>query len=212
MSRKLILRLSRSLLVAMTAAGVWLAGPAAYAAEAVAAQPELSDALRNGDLSGAFRLTQGLAEANDLQAELNLSLFYWHGIGATQNFDEAVRWGTMAAIRGSKKAVAARNAMLDSIDPQVVKKAMDWARARLTKDAEAGDDTALTPLSTSYLPAFGAPNEIEAYFWAALAVSTGKAEARRQRDSIVSNMKQSDVIKAQQRANDWFKRWRKAQS
>ena len=118
----------------------------------------------------------------------------------------------MAAIRGHKKAIAARKAMLAAIDPQVVKKAMDWARARLTKDAEAGDDTALMPLSTSYLLEFGAPNAIEAYVWAAISVSTGKAEARRQRDVIVSTMNQSDVIKAQNRANEWYKQFRKAQS
>ncbi len=172
----------------------------------------LDEALRSGDLNGAFRQMQSLAEVNELEAQHNLSLFYWHGVGSTQNFDEAIRWSTMAAVRGHKKAVAARKAMLDSIDPQVVKKAMDWVRTRLTKDAEAGDDTALMPLSTSYLPAFGAPNPAEAYFWAALSVSTGKAEAKRQRDAIVSGMNQSDIIKAQQRANDWFKRWRKAQS
>jgi TPR repeat protein len=181
----------------------------AVAAEDRAVSQGLDEALRNRDLPGAFQQMLSLAEVNELEAQHNLSLFYWHGVGATQNFDEAIRWSTMAAVRGYKKAVAARRVMVESIDPQVVKKAMDWVRARLTKDAEAGDDTALMPLSTSYLPAFGAPNPAEAYFWAALSVSTGKAEAKRQRDSIVSTMNQSDVMKAQQRANDWVKRWRK---
>ena len=198
----------------MTAIGVWLpsAPDVVLAAEGSVVSQGLSDSLRTGDLAGAFRLTQGLAENNEVEAQLNLALFYWHGIGAPQNFDEAIRWSTMAAIRGHKKAIAARKAMLESIDAQVVKKAMEWARARLTKDAEAGDDTALMPLSTSYLAEFGAPNAIEAYVWAAISVSTGKAEARRQRDVIVSTMNQSDVIKAQNRANEWFKRFRKAQS
>ncbi len=174
--------------------------------------PGLSDSLRSGDLAGAFRQTRELADANDLDAQHNLSLFYWHGVGTTQNFDEAIRWSTMAGIRGHQKGIAARKAMLAAIDPKVVQKAMEWARQRLTKDAEAGDDTALRPLSTSYAIAFGFPNELEAYFWATLAVSTGKADARRQRDAIVSTMTQADIIKTQQRANDWFKRWRKAQS
>ena len=198
----------------MTAMGVWLAsGPyGVFAAEDSYASQDLSDSLRSGDLAGAFRQTLSLAENNEVEAQHNLSLFYWHGVGAPQSFDEAIRWSTMAAIRGHKKAVAARKAMLEAIDPQVVKKAMEWARARLTKDAEAGDDTALMPLSTSYLVAFGAPNAVEAYVWAAISVSTGRAEARRQRDQIVSTMNQSDVIKAQNRANEWFKRFRKAQS
>ena len=193
--------------------GAWLpsAPDRAIAAEALETTQDLGDSLRSGDLAGAFRKTLYLAENNEIEAQHNLSLFYWHGVGAPQNFDEAIRWSTMAAIRGHKKAVAARKAMLEAIDPQVVKKAMEWARTRLIKDAEAGDDTGLMPLSTSYLPAFGAPNAIEAYYWAAISVSTGKTEARRQRDQIVSTMNQSDVIKAQNRANDWYKQFRKAQ-
>jgi hypothetical protein len=194
--------------------GAWLPSAPALvvAAEGAEVTRDLGDALRSGDLSGAFRLTLNLAENNEIEAQHNLSLFYWHGVGAPQNFDEAVRWSTMAAIRGHKKAMAARKAMLEAIDPQIVKKAMEWARARLTKDAEAGDDTALMPLSTSYLPAFGAPNAIEAYYWAAISVSTGRADARRQRDKIVSTMNQSDITKAQNRATEWYKQFRKAQS
>ena len=192
----------------------WLAAsvPVVSAAEQTPSQPGLSESLSNGDLSGAFRMTLALAEANDLEAQRNLALFYWHGIGATQNYDEAIKWCTMAAIRGHKKAEAARKLMLEAIDPQIVKKAMEWARKRLEKDAQDGDDTALRPLSTSYLAAFGAPNNAEAYFWATIAVSTGKADARRQRDTIVPTMTQGDIGKAQQRANDWFNRYRKTQS
>ena len=193
---------------------VWFACPASsvIAAEERSISQGLLEALRNGDVTGAFRQMQSLAEVNEVEAQHNLSLFYWHGIGATQNFDEAIRWSTMAAVRGHKKAIAARRIMVEGMDPQVVKKAMDWVRARLTKDAESGDDTALMPMSTTYMPDFGDSKPVEAYFWAALSVSTGKAEARRQRDFLVSTMNQNDVIKAQQRANDWFKRWRKAQS
>ena len=208
------MRFSRSLIAALTITVVWFACPASSvtAAEERSISQGMLEALRNGDVTGAFRQMQSLAEVNEVEAQHNLSLFYWHGIGATQNFDEAIRWSTMAAVRGHKKAVAARKIMVEGMDPQVVKKAMDWVRARLTKDAEAGDDTALMPMSTTYMPAFGDSKPVEAYFWAALSVSTGKAEARRQRDFLVSTMNQNDVIKAQQRANDWFKRWRKAQS
>ena len=208
------MRFFRSFLIATTAIGALLAVPvaASMASETPPAPPALGDYLRSGDLNGAFNNTMELAEANERDAQFNLALFYWHGVGAPQNYDEAIRWCTMAAIRGHKKAVAARKAMLEVIDAQVVKKAMETVRSRLIKEAELGDDTGLTPLSTSFLPSFGFPNEADAYVWASIAVSTGKIDARRQRDAIMSNMKQADIIKAQQRANDWFKRWRKAQS
>ena len=70
----------------------------------------------------------------------------------------------------------------------------------------------MQPLSTSFLKEFAPANDLEAYFWSALAVSTGKIEARRQRDLIIVNMKQADVVKTQQRANEWLKRWRNTQS
>ena len=184
----------------------------ASAAGGSAPVPGLGEALLRGDLATAFRSTVALAESNDLEAQHNLSLFYWHGVGSSQNFDEAIRWSIMAAIRGHKKAVAARKIMLQAIDPQIEKKAMEWARARLIKDAEAGDDNALQPLSTSFLKAFAPPNDLEAYFWSALAVSMGKIEARRQRDLVITTMKQADIVKTQQRANEWLKRWRNTQS
>ena len=184
----------------------------AFEAERSEAVPGLGEALLRGDVATAFRSTFALADSNDLVAQHNLSLFYWHGVGSSQNFDEALRWSTMAAIRGYKKAVTARKIMVQTIDPQIEKKAMEWARARLIKDAESGDDTALQPLSTSFLKEFAPANDLEAYFWSALAVSTGKIEARRQRDLIIVNMKQADVVKTQQRANEWLKRWRNTQS
>ena len=186
--------------------------PQAFAAGKSQTVPALGEALLSGDMGLAFRSTLALAESSDLEAQHNLSLFYWHGVGSSQNFDEALRWSTMAAIRGHKRAVTARKIMVQVIDPQMEKKAMEWARARLIKDAEAGDDYALQPLSTSFLKEFAPPNDLEAYFWGALAVSMGKIEARRQRDLVIVNMKQADVVKTQQRANEWLKRWRNTQS
>lgn len=99
--------------------------------------------------------------------------------------------------------------MLRTLDPALAQKSMDWARARLVKAAEAGDDDALVALARSFAPPFGMENEIEAYFYSCLAVSVGKAEARRQRDAIVPRLKQADLLKTQQRANDWFQKHRR---
>ena len=208
------MRLSRfTLLLAFTLGpGFSIPAPEAFAAEKSGTVPALGEALLSGDLGSAFRSTLAMADSNDLEAQHNLSLFYWHGVGSSQNFDEALRWSTMAAIRGHRRAITARKIMVQGIDAQVEKKAMEWARARLIKDAEAGDNYALQPLSTSFLKDFAPPNDLEAYFWGALAVSMGRIEARRQRDLVIVNMKQADIVKTQQRANDWLKRWRNTQS
>ncbi len=204
------MRLPQFAFIAAVTLGVGLSNPASLAVAAGSPDPvpSVGEALIKGDLAAAFRTTLALAHSNDLESQHNLSLFYWHGIGSSQKFDEAVSWSTMAAIRGHKKAVAARKIMLQSIDAQVEKKTMEAVRKCLISDAEAGDNSALQPLSTSFLKEFAPPNDIEAYFWSSLAVSMGKIEAKRQRDLIMVNMNQADIIKAQQRANDWLKQWR----
>lgn len=188
------------------------AAHAATPAPAAPDKPEVSDALRSGDIAQAFRSTKELAEQGGLEQQHNLSLFYWHGVGIPQNFEEALRWSTLAAVRGHRKAVAARSIMMRNLDSQLAQKSMQWTRERLIKLAEAGDDLALPPLAVSFRPDFGFGNDVEAYFWSTLAVSAGKVEVRRQRDALVPTMKQADILKAQQRASEWMGRWRKERS
>lgn len=205
--------LKHSLLAALFAVGtVFSAANAAEGTRPAPEQPELGEALRSGDIANAFRLARDKAEKGDIDSQYNVSLFFWHGVGAPQNFEEAIRWSTLSAIRGHRKATAARNLMLRTVEPQLVQKGMEWSRQRLIKLAEGGDDDALSPLAVSYRSDFGFPNDAEAYFWSSLAVSMGKVEVRRQRDSLVQTMKQADLVKAQQRAAEWTGKWRKDRS
>ncbi len=172
-------------------------------------QPKVSDAITQGDLPGAARRARELSDANDIEGQYNLALFYWHGVGIPQNFDEAIRWATLAGVRGHSKAASARRVMSKTLEPVVVQKAMEWSRLRLIKMAEGGDDAALVSMARSYAPDFGFANDVEAYYWASLAFSAGKAEVRRQRDGLVTKIKQADLLKTQQKANDWFAKFRK---
>ncbi len=172
-------------------------------------QPKVSDAITQGDLPGAARRARELSDANDIEGQYNLALFYWHGVGIPQNFDEAIRWATLAGVRGHAKAASARRIMSKTLEPVVVQKAMEWSRLRLIKMAEGGDDGALVSMARSYAPDFGFANDVEAYYWASLAFSAGKAEVRRQRDGLVTKIKQADLLKTQQKANDWFAKFRK---
>ena len=190
-------------------AGSFTQLPAAFAAGKPEPVPQVADALLRGDLREAFEMTMALAHANDIEAQHNLSLFYWHGVGSSQKFDEAVAWSTMAAIRGHRKAITARKIMVQAIDARAEKTAMESVRKCLEYDAKWGDNSALLPLSTSYLKEFAPPDDVKAYFWSSLAVSMGNVEARRQRDLIMANMAQADVVKAQKLANEWLVEWRK---
>ncbi|NDB69363.1 MAG: sel1 repeat family protein, partial [Methylocystaceae bacterium] len=159
----------------------------------------------------AKTLTEAMdkAKAGDPAAQHTLSLFYWHGIAITQNFQEAINWNSLAAISGSPKAAQARPEMVKKLDPKAVNAAMVWARGILTKEAEGGNDRAVLAMANSYAPAFGFPNDIEAYFWFTVAATSGDTKARRLRDKYGVNLKTADLAKTQTRANDWFGKWRK---
>ena len=172
----------------------------------------MEDSIRSGDLATAASIARASAQAGDADAQHALALFYWHGVALTQNYQEAIRWSTLAAISGHKKAFAARREMMTKLDIALCQKAMEWARARLIKAAEAGDDDALRQLAESYSARFSFENETEAYFWATLAFSSGQAQVRRQRDALTASLKQADLIKVQQKAADWSERWRKPRS
>ena len=182
-------------------------GTGAYAQSATQA-PNPAEAIKAGDLPEAARQARRLAETGDPQSQFMLSLFLWHGVATPQNFEDAMRWVTLAAVSGERKALNARNAMLKTIEPPVPQKSMEWVRARLSKQAEGGDNDALSRLAISFAPTFGFANPIEAYFWSNLAVSNGRVQARKQRDETMAQLKPADLLKTQERARVWQERWR----
>jgi len=170
---------------------------------------DLARLLQSGNLAGAVEKSRKSAEAGEVEGQFNLALFFWHGVAVPQNFQEALRWATLAAVGGHPKAMKARAAMLASVEPAVHKKVIEWVRARLQKQGEAGDNRALVLMSVSYAAEFGFEDAKEGYFWAALAVAAGEADARRRRDALVKALPPSDAAKIQDRATEWFAKHRK---
>jgi TPR repeat protein len=169
----------------------------------------VTDLLESGNLAAAARMAQLSAEDGDTNGQYHLALFYWHGVALPQNFQESLRWMTLAAIGGHPKAIAARPMIIKSVEDQNVKKVMDWVRQRLQKAGEEGDNRALTLMSVSYAPEFGFQDNQEGYFWASLAVAAGQADARRRRDALVASLKPAEIAKAQDKTAEWFLKWRK---
>lgn len=172
--------------------------------------PNPGEAIRSGDLPEAARQARLQAEKGSAEGQFNLALFYWHGVAVTQNFQEAMRWITLAAVADYPRAISARTEMLKTADMALSKTSMEWARARLVKQAEEGDNRALVLLSNSYAAQFGFENPAESYFWSVLAVTSGQIDAKRRRDVLVQALKPGDVIKMQDKAAEWYAKHRAA--
>ncbi len=195
---------------AVAVVSVGIASCVQRAAASEPARPDVGQLLQDRDMAGAVAAARVAAEAGDPDGQFNLSLFYWHGVAVPQNFQDAMRWVTLAAIGGHPKAPKAREAMLKSVEPAAQKKIMEWIRARLQKAGEeGGDDRALVLMSMSFAPEFGFEDNKEGYYWASLAVAAGQANARRRRDALIKGLSPAEVASTQERASVWFTKWRK---
>ena len=200
-------------LTAIAMVAVWAAcATPALAQDAPLTARDTGALIRAGDMDGAVKLAQETAQAGDAEGQFNLALFYWHGVKMPQNFQEAMRWVTLAAVGGFPKAVPARAMMIKSVEPPVVQKSMEWVRQRLQKEAEAGNNRSLTLMSISYGAEFGYENAIESYFWASLAVANGQQDAAKRRAALVSTLKPADIAKTQDRSVEWFNKFRQKPS
>ena len=187
-----------------------------YASEAPPPATEqlrkIDDLIRENQFNEAVGLTKTLAEAGTLEGEFRLSLFYWHGVGVGQNYLEALHWTTIAALSGHEKAIAARKLMLPSVDTPNWPKTLDWARQRLQKTAEAGNNLDLVALSRSYSSDFGFENIIEQYYWGSLSVAVGQDVLHKQRDLLSKKIAVTDAAKVQDRIAAWLEKFRKEQA
>ena len=160
------------------------------------------------DFDGAVKVARDGAEAGNVEVQFRLGVFFWHGVGLTQNYLEALRWTTLAALAGHEKAFAARKIILPTVDAPNWPKVLDWCRQRLQKNAEAGFNPALFAMAKSYSPDFGFENPVEEYYWASLAVAIGDNSARKRRDELTKKLPVTDAAKAQDRAAAWVEKFR----
>ncbi len=194
------------LVIMVVAAGILAApGPSRASDDPVA---KLDAMILAKDFDTAVKFAREAADAGNIETQFRLGLFYWHGVGLTQNYLEALKWTTLAALSGHEKAFAARKLMLSSVAPPNWPKVLDWCRQRLQKVAEGGFNPALFAMSKSYSPDFGFENAVEEYYWTSLAVAVGDPLARKRRDELTKKLAVTDAAKAQDRASAWIEKFR----
>jgi hypothetical protein len=169
----------------------------------------IDNLIRANQFAEAVRDTKLLADKGQIESEFRLGLFYWHGVGIGQNYLESLHWVTLAALSGHEKAIAARKLILPSVDPANWPKTLDWARQKLQKTAEGGNNADLVALSRSYSVDFGFENVIEQYYWGSLSVAVGQTVLLKDRDLLSKRISVTDAAKVQDRVTVWLDKFRK---
>ena len=140
----------------------------------------------------SFQLYQPKANQGDADAQFNLALLYYHGVGTPQDTRNAVYWYTKAAEQGHVNAQFNLGSLYrydgSGLVPQDFKQAVYW----YTKAAEQGHVNAQFNLGNMYQSGDEVPQDYkQAVFWYTKAAEQGYYFAKKNRDEMLEMMSQS---------------------
>ena len=159
------------------------------------------DAYNAGDYQTAVQEWRPLAEQGNSDAQSNLGLMYYKGIGVPQDYAEALKWYRLAAEEGV--AVAQKN--LGYLYDRGIGVPHDYAEAlkwyRLA--AEQGNSDAQISLGVMYYNGNGVlQSNVRAHMWYNIASANGDPKSGEFRDELAGQMTSADISKAQEMASE----------
>jgi len=155
----------------------------------------------------SFQLYQPKANQGDIQAQFNLALLYYHGLGIPRDSKQAVYWYTKAAEQGHVNAQYSLGDLYFNGDgkevPQDFKQAVYW----YTKAAEQGFANAQYRLGYMYDYGDEIPQDYkQAFFWYTKAAEQGHYFAKKHRDEMLEKMSQSQNEEVQKLSKELYEK------
>ena len=155
----------------------------------------------------SFRLILSKAKQGDVDAQFNLALLYYHGVGIPSDTRYAIYWFTKAARQGHVQAQYRLGSLYHSFRfedvPQDSNRAIYW----LTKAAEQGYVQAQYKLGQIYESGDEAPQDYkQAFFWYTKAAEQNHHFARKDRDEMLEKMSQRQIEEVQELSKELYEK------
>jgi len=142
-----------------------------------------------------FAETKAKAEARDADAQFNLGVMYYQGLGVEQDFKEAVKWYQKAADQGF--ATAQSNLGFMYRQGQGVEQDFKEAVKSYQKAVNQGDAQAQSNLGLMYEEGQGVEqNNVIAYAWWNIAATNGEENAKNNKSIVAKKMTPAQIAKA----------------
>ncbi len=155
----------------------------------------------------SFQLTQSKANQGDADAQFNLGLLYYTGIGTPQDTRYAIYWYTKAAEQGHVNAQYKLGSLYHDGYGKEVRKDLKLAVYWLTKAAEQGLVNAQYSLGHMYEYDDEPPQDYkQAFFWYTKAAEQGHYFAKESRDKMLEKMSQSQIEEVQKLSKELYER------
>ena len=155
----------------------------------------------------SFQIYQPKANQGDADAQFNLALLYYTGLGIPQDRRYAIYWYTKAAEQGHIQAQYFLGKLYNFGDGEEVRQDFKLAVYWLTKAAEQGHVQAQYLLGHMYEYDDEPPQDYKlAFFWYTKAAEQNHHFAKEDRDKMLEKMSQSQIEEVQKLSKELYEK------
>ena len=152
----------------------------------------------------AVNIFNVLAQQEVREAQFNLSLLLFNGLGVPKNFKQALVWSWKAHLNNHESAINQVNDILEIVTPELQSAVADEMIQELTAIAKSGDATAALKLGITFTELMVEPDYASAYVWLSIAQAFGIEEASPIMVSVPEQLAIEEVIVKQDEAAKLF--------
>ena len=152
----------------------------------------------------AVNIFNVLAQQGVPEAQFNLSLLLFNGLGVPKNFKQALVWSWKAHLNNHESAISQVNDILEIVTPELQSAVADEMIQELTAIAKSGDATAALKLGITFTELMVEPDYASAYVWLSIAQAFGIEEASPIMVSVTEQLAIEEVIVKQDEAAKLF--------
>ena len=145
-----------------------------------------------------------LAQQDIPEAQFNLSLLLFNGLGVPKNYKQAFVWSWKAYLNNHESAINQVNDILEIVTPELQSAVADELIQELTAVANNGDATAALKLGITFTELMVEPDYASAYVWLSIAQAFGIEEASPIMVNVTEQLAIEEVIVKQDEAAKLF--------
>ena len=152
----------------------------------------------------AINIFMVLAEKDIPEAQYNLSLLLFNGLGAPKNFKGALKWAWKAYLNEHEFAQTQVNDIIDMIPADVRDSVANELIQELSEIAKNRDQLAALKVGITYIELLSEPDYLSAYVWLSIAQAYGIEKASLILMDVTDQMTIEEVLAQQESATELF--------
>ncbi len=163
------------------------------------------DLYKSAQFSEAFIIFYNLSIKGDRNSQFNLSNMYSGGIGTTQDFSEALKWGWLCSLGGEKKCFENLESLKLEVDEKSIEEISKNVEETLEKELYKSQDIQYALKLGFWFEKFSPNLDFEkSYIWYSVAVTSGIYKAMKVRDKVRKKIDNETVVKLQKEAKEIY--------